>query len=61
MGWLESFIWCTIDCDLAKINLNISQPDLIVKMTQGFNYGTKTHINFSIPDKPHKGCLQKKK
>ena len=37
MGELEDFIGCTIKQDLTKINLKISQPDLINKMTQGFN------------------------
>ena len=33
---LEDFVGCTIYRDLTKIILNISQRDLINKMTQGF-------------------------
>ena len=34
---LVDFIGCTIKHDLTKITLNISQPDLINNMNQGFN------------------------
>ena len=37
MGKIEYFVGCTIKCDLTTMILNISQPDLINKITQGFN------------------------
>ena len=37
MGELEDFVGCTIKRDLTNITLNISQPDIINKTTQGFN------------------------
>ena len=37
MGELEDFVGCTIKRDLTKKTLNIYQPDLITKITQGFN------------------------
>ena len=41
MGELEDFIGCIIKCDLTKMNLNISQIDIINNMTQGFNEDMK--------------------
>ena len=37
MGELDEFIECEIKGDLTKMTLKISQPDLINKMTHGFN------------------------
>ena len=37
MGELDDFIGYKIKRDLTKMTLNISQPYLIIKMTQGFN------------------------
>ena len=37
MGEIDNFVVCTIKRELIKMTLNISQPDLINKMTQGFN------------------------
>ena len=42
MGELKDFIKCTINHELTKTTLKISQPDLITKMTQGFNEDVKT-------------------
>ena len=37
MGEIEDFIVYTVKWNLTKMTLNISQPDLINKMTQVFN------------------------
>ena len=37
MGELEDIIVYTVKRYLTRMTLNISQPDLINKMTQGFN------------------------
>ena len=37
MGEIEDFVGCTIKCGLTKTTLTIYQPDLLTKMTQGFN------------------------
>ena len=58
MGELEDLLWCTIKHDLVKIIFNISQPDLINKMTQGFNEDLKSIINFNTPATPHKDIVQ---
>ena len=44
------------------MNLNISQPDIIKKMTQGFNKDVKLIMTFNTPDTPHQGivCNQEK-
>ena len=57
MGKLEYFLGYTIKCDLPKMTLNISQPDLITKMTQVFNEYFKSIMTFSTPATPHKGSL----
>ena len=57
MGELEDFIGCTIKRDLAKMTLKISQPDLINKMTPGFNEDAKSLITFNTPATPHKGIV----
>ena len=36
MGELEDFVGCTINRDLTKLTLNISQQDIINNTTQGF-------------------------
>ena len=36
-GELKDFVKCTIKSAITKMTLNISQTDLITKMTQGFN------------------------
>ena len=41
MSELEDFVGCMIKRDLTKTTINISQPDLITKMTQGFNEDVK--------------------
>ena len=59
---LEEFIGCTIKCNFTKMNLNISQLDIIKKMTQGFNKDVKLIMTFNTPDTPHQGivCNQEK-
>ena len=39
------------------MTLNIYQPDLINKMTQGFNEDMKSLITFNTPDTPHQGIV----
>ena len=48
-----------IKLELTKMNLKIYQPDLINKMTQGFNKHVKSLMNFNTPATPHKGILRK--
>ena len=55
---LEDFIGCTIEKDLTNTTLNISQPDLINKMTQGFNVEAKSLMNLNTPATPHKGVVR---
>ena len=55
MGELKDFAKFTIKRDLTKMTLNISQPDLINKMTQGFNEDIKYLMNFNTPSTPYKG------
>ena len=59
---LEEFIGCTIKCDITKMTLNISQPDISKKTTQGFNKDVKSLMTFNTPDTPHQGivCNQEK-
>ena len=42
MGRLEEFVGCTIKRDLTKTTLNISQPHIITKTTQGISI-TRIH------------------
>ena len=44
---LEELLGLTIKRDLNKMNLNISQSQLIAKMTQLFNNDTKSLITFN--------------
>ena len=55
---LEDFIGCTIEKDLTNTTLNISQPDLINKMTQGFNVEAKSLMSLNTPAIPHKGVVR---
>ena len=56
---LVDFVGCTIKRELTKKTLNISQPDLMNKMTQGFNENVKSLMTSNIPDKSHKGMVCK--
>ena len=58
MGELKDFIKCTINHELTKTTLKISQPDLINKTTQGFNKDMKSIMTFNKPAKPHKGIVR---
>ena len=58
MGETEEFIGYTINCDLTKTTLNISQPDLINKTTQGFNEDAKLIMDLNTPTKKHKGIVR---
>ena len=58
MGEIEYFIGCTIKHDLSKINLKISQPDLINKITQGFKEDMKSLMTFNTPSTPNKGIVR---
>ena len=61
MGELEDFVGCTINSDLTKTTLNISQPYLMNKITQGFNKSVKLFMSFNTPATPHKGLYLIKK
>ena len=54
---LEDFVGYTIKRDLTKITLNIYQPHIITKITQGFKENMKSLMTFNIPDTPHKGIV----
>ena len=54
MGELKDFIKCTINHELTKTTLKISQPDLINKTTQGFNKDVKLLMTLNTPDTQHK-------
>ena len=49
MGELEDFIGCTVNSNITKMTLKISQPHLITKMTQGFNEDMKSLMTFNTP------------
>ena len=57
IGELEEFIGCTLNHDLTNTTLNISQPHIITNMSQGYNEGIKSIINFNTKDKTHKGIV----
>ena len=57
MGELEDCVGCTINHDLTKMTLDISQTDIITKITQGYNEDEKSLINFNTPATPHKGIV----
>ena len=52
---LEELILCTVKCDFAKMNLKISQLDLITKTTQWFNYNVESLMNLNTPTTYCKG------
>ena len=54
MGEIEDFVGCTIKRNLTSTTLNIYQPDLITKTTQGFNKDTKSLMTINNPATPHK-------
>ena len=54
----ECFIGCMIKSDLTKMTLNISQPDIITNMTQGFKKDVKSMMTFNTAATPHKGILR---
>ena len=58
MGKLEEFVGCTIKRDLIKMNLKVSQPDIINKMNKGFNKDVKSLMNFNTPATLHEGIAQ---
>ena len=58
MGELEDFIGCSIKRDLTKMTLNISQPDIINKTTQGFNEDMQSLMTFNTPATSHKGVVR---
>ena len=62
MSELEDFVGCAIKRDLTNMTLNISQPDIINKMNQGFNGDVKSLMTFNTSDTPHQGivCNQEK-
>ena len=39
------------------MTLKIYQPDIITKMTQGFNKDVKSIMTFNTPATPHKGIV----
>ena len=57
MSELEDFVGCMIKRDLTKTTINISQPDLITNMTQGFNEDVKSLMNLNTPNTTHKGIV----
>ena len=57
MSELEEFIVCVIKRDLTNTTLNISQPDIINKMTQGFKGELKSLMTFNTPATPHNGIV----
>ena len=49
MGELEDFLGYEIERGLTNNTLNIYQPHLITKITQGFNKDVKSLITFNTP------------
>ena len=58
MGELKDFAKFTIKRDLTKMTLNISEPYLIINMTQVFNKDVKSLTTFNTPDIPNKGIVR---
>ena len=56
---LEYFLRCTIKRGLNNTTLNISQPHLIAKITQGFNNDVQFITPLNTLDTPHKGIVRK--
>ena len=61
MGKLEEFVGFTINHDLAKITLNISQLNLLNNNTQEFNKDVKALMTLNTPDTPHKRIVRDEK
>ena len=59
MGEIEGFVGCTIKRDLTNMTLNIFQPHIITKVTQGFNKDVKSLLTFNTPDTPYKGIVRR--
>ena len=57
MDELEDFLGSTLNCDLTNMTINIYQPHIITKMTQGFNKDMISLITFDTPATPHKGIV----
>ena len=55
---LEDFVGCTIKRDLTKMTLKNSQPDLVTKMTQGFNEDVESLMTFNTPATLYKGIVR---
>ena len=55
---LEDFIGFTINRDLTKTTLKISQPDLINNIIQGFDEDVKLLMTFNTPATTHKGIVR---
>ena len=59
MGKPKGFVEFVIKHDINKMTLNISQTDLIVKITKYFNDYIEPFMKSSAPDIPQKGVLTK--
>ena len=60
MGEIEEFVGCTIKPNPTKRTLNIYQPHLINKTTQGFNKDMKSLMKINTQAKTHKGIVSNK-
>ena len=49
----RNYIGCVMKPNLTNITLNISQPDIINKMNQGFNRDFKSRMTFNTLDTPN--------
>ena len=58
MGEIEYCLGCKIRCDLTNMNLNVYQPHIITKITQGFDKDLISLMNFNTPDTLHKGVVR---
>ena len=58
IGELEEFVGYNINRDITKITLNISQKDLITKISQVFNENVKSLMTFNTSDIPHKRIVR---
>ena len=58
MDELEDLIVCTIKLDLTKMTINIYKPNLMIKMTQGFNEDMKSVMTLNNLDTPQKGIVR---
>ena len=54
---LEYFVECMIRNELTKMDLNIYQPHIITKITQGFNEELESLMTFNTPATPHNGIV----